>query len=115
MAGVNNLSIGRNATATPKYDNWDHLVRDIVQELYQARIKIDTLAREVVICDMIGMHFQNCNYGLHHHAYPYHQWVLDRATVCINKHIHEMNEDRGLNSPQETYCTQEDRGEQNQT
>ena len=100
IGGVNNLSTRVNGMSTPKYDNKDQLVRDIMQELYRARVKIDPLANEVVICDMIGMNFQNYNYGWISHAYIAQQRILDSAIIRINEYIQEMNTDRGLNSPQ---------------
>ena len=100
MGGVNNLSIRGNGISFPRYNSWDHLVSDIMCELYRARTTLDRLAEEVVICDIIGMNFRNYNYGLYAYAYPWQQNVLDRGIVRINEYIQEMNEDRGLNSPQ---------------
>ena len=100
MGGVNNLSLQRNGMSVPKYNNWGTLIRDIMQELYRARATIDGLAGEVIMCDLIGMNFQNYNYGLHSHAYLRQQHILDRAIVRINEYIQEMNEERGLKGPQ---------------
>ena len=84
----------------PKYNNWVNIVGETVEELYLARKQIDCLAKEVIVGDLIGMSFQNYNYGLEKYAYPYHQCLLNNAVMRINEYIQEMNEDRGLKGPQ---------------
>ena len=95
MGGVNNLSKKINGMAIPKYNRWDALVGDIMMKLYQARVVLEGLATEVVICDLIGMNFYNYIYGIEAYAFPKQQIVLDRAVLRINEYIQEMNNDRG--------------------
>ena len=100
MGGVNNLSVLRGDFVVPKYNSWDVLIRDIMIEFHSARRLLDAMAREVIVCDLIGLSFRNYNYGLDTHAFPLHQQLLNGAVMRIHEYIQEMNEDRGLHSPQ---------------
>ena len=100
MGGVNNLSTLKGFFVEPTYDNYDTLIRDLMIGFYTARSQLDKMAREVVMCDLIGLSFRNYNYGLDTHAYLWQQQVLNNAVMKVNAYIQEMNEERGLHSPQ---------------
>ena len=100
MGGVNNLSTLIGHFVIPKYHNKDILVRDLMIEFYNARKRLDQISAEVVVCDLIGLSFRNYNYGLDSHEFPQHQQILNSAVLRINEYIQEINEARGLHSPQ---------------
>ena len=100
MAGINNLTKRSQGYAVPKYTNGDILVHETVDELYKARTKVEALAREVIVCEMVGLCFKSYNDGMESHAYPEEQAILNSAIVRVNGHVRKMNDDRGLYSPQ---------------
>ena len=87
MGGVNNLSTLNGIFAEPKYNNFDTLVRDLMIEFHTARNQVDILAKEVAVCDLIGLSFRNYNYGPESHAYPMHQQVLNNAVLKVNAYV----------------------------
>ena len=100
LGGVNNLTSLVGNFVEPRFYNCDAMVRELMIELYTARTQLDPIAREVVVCDLIGLSLRNYNYGLDSHAFPIQQLILNCAVLKINEYVQEMNEERGLHSPQ---------------
>ena len=107
-AGVNDLSIKYGPRdITPVFDNRYDMVSDLLQKYYKARILLDMLGNNVVICELIGLNYQLHN--IRDRPYSYQQKEVDAGIILLNEYIRYMNAERLLYSPNITEYTHKQR------
>ena len=111
MAGVNELSFKKGCVIFPRYSKVDIIVREVMIKYHEARVKLDTIAPEVVICELVGLSYWMYNSYCDNHAYPKEQAIINAAVIRINEYVHEMNDERGLLGPCIANITHKIRGE----
>ena len=107
-AGVNDLStkIGYR-DITPNFCNRYHMVSDLLQKYYKARVLLDMLGDRVVICELIGLNYQL--YNIRDRPFLYQQQEVDAGIILLNEYIRYMNSERSLYSPNITEYTHKQR------
>ena len=107
-AGVNDLSEKHGyRDISPIYSNRYEIVYNLMQKYYRARILLDMLGHRVVICELVGLNYQQ--YNLRNAPFPMEQEEVNAAIIMVNKYVRYINTERLLYSPNTTEYTHKQR------
>ena len=98
MAGANDLSVKHGfRDISPEYNNRYNLVGELMQKYYKARILLDMIGTRIVVCDLIGVNFEQ--YNIRYAPFYEHQIELNAGVILLNEYIRHMNNERMLYGP----------------
>ena len=95
----------------PRYTDVDTIVRELMIKHHKARVTLQPLAPEIVICELVGLSYWMYNKYSDNYAFPKEQAVINTAVMRVNEYVHEMNDERGLVGPCVADITHKRRGE----
>ena len=79
-------------------------------EFHKARVLLDYLAPEVIICELIGLSYWMYNDYSDQLSFIGGQNIINAGVMKVNEYVHEMNDERGLVGPCLADITHKPRG-----
>ena len=98
MAGANDLSTKHGfRDISPKFYNRYAMVNSLLQRYYRARIILDMIGTWVIVCDLIGINYDQ--YNIRYAPYHTQQEELNAGIMLLNEYIKLMNYEKMLYGP----------------